>query len=166
MALSIAEGDIIIRLDGHAKIKSNYIVSCLNALKRKDASCVGGVTEHISESFFGSLIVFCQSSKFGSGGVSFRSKIDKGKYVSTLAFGAYKREVFEKIGGYDEELIRNQDDEFNFRMLQSDMKIWLDPSINSYYSPRNSLVKLFKQYFGYGKYKVRVIQKRKGFYIL
>ena len=50
-------------------------------------------------------------------------------------------------------------------MLQSDMKIWLDPSINSYYSPRNSLVKLFKQYFGYGKYKVRVIQKRKGFYI-
>ena len=65
-----------------------------------------------------------------------------------------KREVFEKIGGYDEELVRNQDDEFNFRMLQSDMKIWLDPSINSYYSPRNSLVKLFKQYFGYGKYKV------------
>ena len=48
----------------------------------------------------GSLIVFCQSSKFGSGGVSFRSKIDKGKYVNTLAFGAYKREVFEKIGGY------------------------------------------------------------------
>ena len=51
MALSIAEGDIIIRLDGHAKLKSDYIVSCLNALKRKDATCVGGVTEHISDSF-------------------------------------------------------------------------------------------------------------------
>ncbi len=58
------------------------------------------------------------------GGVSFRKNVEKGQYVDTLAFGAYKREVFDKLGGYDEELVRNQDDEFNFRMIQNDGKIW------------------------------------------
>jgi hypothetical protein len=83
--------------------------------------------------------------------------------VDTLAFGAYKREVFDQLGGYDEELVRNQDDEFNFRMIQNDMKIWLDPSIKSTYKQRNSFTDFFKQYFQYGFYKVRVMQKRKGF---
>ena len=62
--------------------------------------------------------------------------ISIGKYVDTLAFGTYKRNVFKKIGGYDIELLRNQDDEFNFRMLQKDLKIWLHPSIKSYYYPK------------------------------
>jgi hypothetical protein len=66
------------------------------------------------------------------------------------------------LGGYDEELVRNQDDEFNFRMIQNDMKIWLDPSIKSTYTQRNSFMGLFKQYFQYGFYKVRVMQKRRG----
>ena len=82
--------------------------------------------------------------------------------MDTLAFGAYKREVFDQLGGYDEELVRNQDDEFNFRMIQNDMKIWLDPSIKSTYTQRNSFIGLFKQYFQYGFYKIRVMQKRKG----
>jgi len=80
-----------------------------------------------------------------------------------LAFGAYKREVFEKLGGYDEELVRNQDDEFNFRLIQSGGKIWLDPSIKSSYTPRSSFIGLIKQYFQYGFYKIRVMQKRRGF---
>jgi hypothetical protein len=71
--------------------------------------------------------------------------------------------VFNQLGGYDEELVRNQDDEFNFRMIQNDGKIWLDPLIKSTYTQRNSYFKLFKQYFQYGFYKVRVMQKRKGF---
>jgi hypothetical protein len=96
------------------------------------------------------------------GGVLFRQNVEKGLYVDTLAFGAYKREVFDQLGGYDEELVRNQDDEFNFRIIQNDMKIWLDPSIKSTYTQRNSFVGLLKQYFQYGFYKVRVIQKRRG----
>ena len=103
-----------------------------------------------------------QSSFFGVGGVSFRKKVEKGEYVDTVAFGAYKREVFNQLGGYDEELVRNQDDEFSFRMIQNDMKIWLDPSIKSTYTQRNSFMGLFKQYFQYGFYKPRVMQKRRG----
>jgi GT2 family glycosyltransferase len=79
-----------------------------------------------------------------------------------LAFGAYRREVFERIGGFDEELVRNQDDEFNFRLTQAGGTIWLDPSIQSVYYSRASLRKLWRQYFEYGFYKVRVIQKRGG----
>jgi hypothetical protein len=70
--------------------------------------------------------------------------------------------VFERVGGFDEELVRNQDDEFNFRLIQSGGKIWLDPGITSIYYSRASLRKLWRQYFQYGFYKVRVMQKRGG----
>jgi len=164
LALSKAKGKVIIRIDGHSKINSDFINNCIKTLRETDADCVGGVTKHIADGMVGITISIAQSSKFGVGGVAFRENVaKKGKYVDTLAFGAYKREVFEKIGGYDEELIRNQDDEFNLRLIQSDGKIWLDPSIKSIYYPRNSLNKLFKQYFRYGFYKVRVMQKRQDF---
>ena len=80
----------------------------------------------------------------------------------TVYLGAWKRDVFSKIGGFDEDLVRNQDDEFNFRLIQSGGRIWLNPEIKSIYKPRNSLIKLVVQYFQYGFYKVRVMQKRAG----
>tara|TARA_B100000287_G_C20635862_1_gene781632 strand:+ start:234 stop:1178 length:945 start_codon:yes stop_codon:yes gene_type:complete len=161
-ALSVCRGDLIVRVDGHAVLEKDYFSTCVNLIKKIDVDCVGGSIFHQSNTKIGRAIMLAQSSKFGSGGASFRRKIKKGKYVNTLAFGAYKRSVFKKIGGYDEELIRNQDDEFNFRMLQNGMKIWIDPSINSTYFSRNKYSNLFTQYFGYGKYKVKVFQKRKA----
>ena len=162
-ALSIAKGEIIIRVDGHSEIDTSFLQKCILSLKETGADCVGGSTTHIAKGIIGKSIVLAQSSTFGVGGVSFRKKVDSGQYVDTLAFGAYKREVFEKLGGYDEELVRNQDDEFNFRLIQSGGKIWLDPSIKSSYTPRSSFIGLIKQYFQYGFYKIRVMQKRRGF---
>ena len=161
--LSIAKGDIIIVLGGHSLLETDYLQNCIKMLDKTGADCVGGSTTHIATEIVGKAIVLAQSSLFGVGGVAFRSNSVKGQYVDTLAFGAYKRDVFEKLGGYDEELVRNQDDEFNFRLIQNGGKIWLDPSIQSKYYPRNSFIKLFKQYFQYGFYKIRVMQKRKGF---
>ena len=161
-ALSIAKGDLIIRLDGHSFIDPDFIGNCLSVQEHSGADCVGGPTSHISDSTIGHHISIAQSSKFGAGGASFRTGIEKGKYVNTLAFGAYKRSVFFDIGGYDEELIRNQDEEFNFRLIQNGKKIWIDPTIKSTYFVRDSLVKLFKQYYQYGFFKVRVIQKVKA----
>jgi glycosyltransferase involved in cell wall biosynthesis len=161
-ALNKSKGDIIIRIDGHCEIAPDYIQKCLECLEKINADCVGGATEHVASGLVGKSIKMAQSSFFGVGGVSFRKKVEKGEYVDTLAFGAYKREVFDQLGGYDEELVRNQDDEFNFRMIQNDMKIWLDPSIKSTYTQRNSFTGLFKQYFQYGFYKIRVVQKRRG----
>ena len=162
-ALSIAKGNVIIRVDGHSILGNNFTQHCLNAFEKVDAVCVGGATEHVAFGFIGSSIKIAQSSIFGVGGVAFRQGLIGGEFVDTLAFGAYKREVFDQLGGYDEELVRNQDDEFNFRLIQNGGKIWLDPSIKSSYTPRNSFIGLFKQYFQYGFYKVRVMQKRRGF---
>ena len=161
-ALTIAKGDVIIRVDGHAKLYTDFINNCLNAFYKMQVDCVGGVTKHIGRGVIGSSINIAQSSSFGSGGASFRKNITEGEFVDTVAFGAYKRSVFLHIGGYDEELIRNQDDEFNFRLVQNGGKIWLDPFIKSSYYTRSSFLKLFKQYFQYGYYKVRVFQKRGG----
>ena len=160
LALSISKGDIIIRVDGHSKIDNYFIENCMEVFSQVDADCVGGSTKHISSTYIGNIIKIAQTSNFGSGGVSFRKNISQGKYVDTLAFGAYKRSVFKKIGGYDEELIRNQDDEFNFRLIQNKGKIWIDPSIKSSYKTRTSIFSFAKQYFQYGFYKVKVIQKR------
>lgn len=162
LALNESIGEVIIRIDGHSEVHKDYIKNCIKLINSVDADCVGGPTKHIAEGIFGRLINIAQSSRFGVGGVTFRKDAKIGEYVDTLAFGAYKRDVFEKIGGYDEELIRNQDDEFNFRLIQSGGKIWLDPLIKSAYYPRNNLKKLFIQYFQYGFYKVRVIQKRRS----
>jgi succinoglycan biosynthesis protein ExoA len=161
-ALNESKGDIIIRVDGHCEIAPDYIQKCLECLEKINADCVGGSTDHVASGLVGKSIKQAQSSFFGVGGVSFRKNIEKGQFVDTLAFGAYKREAFDQLGGYDEELVRNQDDEFNFRLIQNGWKIWLDPSIKSTYTPRNSFTGLFKQYFQYGFYKIRVMQKRRG----
>ena len=152
----------ILRVDGHATISPDYIEQCLKAFKNTEADCVGGTIINSSKGVIGQSIKLAQSSSFGTGGASFRGTLKKGKFVNTLAFGAYKRNVFNSIGGYDEELVRNQDDEFNMRLIQSGGKIWLDPSIKSFYYSRSSLLSFIKQYFQYGFYKIRVMQ-RKGF---
>ena len=160
-ALNFAKGDIIIRVDGHSILNPDFVENCVNVLMSTDADCVGGPTKHISKSYVGINIAAAQTSVFGAGGASFRTGVTEGKYVNTLAFGAYKRNVFIKIGAYDEELIRNQDEELNYRLINNGGKIWIDPSIKSTYHVRNSMKNLFRQYFQYGFYKVRVIQKIK-----
>ena len=118
--------------------------------------------ETISTGSVGRAIALAQSSWFGVGGVKFRSiELNEGCFVDSLAFGAHRREIFAEIGGYDEEMNSNQDDEFNLRAIQAGKKIWMDPSIKTKYNSRSSFIMLFKQYFNYGYYKVRGIQKRR-----
>ena len=161
-ALNEAKGSIIVRVDGHTLIDQDYIVNCEKLLFKTGASNVGGLMNAQGTGFFDKMVSMTTSSKFGIGNAQFHYS-SKGNWVDTVYMGAWRREVFEKIGGFDEELLRNQDDEFNFRLIQNGGRIWLDPSIKSVYYPRNSLKKLFKQYFQYGFYKIRVIQKRRGF---
>ena len=161
-ALSISKGYYIIRLDGHAFLSYDFLRNCLAQFKQTNADCVGGPIKNISKGIISCAIASALQSKFGVGNVSFRDNVNSARYVDTLAFGAYNRHVFEKIGGYDIELVRNQDDEFNYRMNQNNLKIWMHPSIKSYYYNQSSICGLFKQYFSYGLFKVRVFQKRRG----
>ncbi|MCS7010541.1 MAG: glycosyltransferase family 2 protein [Anaerolineales bacterium] len=160
LALQRAKGDVIIVAGGHAKFAPNYVSRCVELLEQTKADCVGGPIETVGKTTVARAIALAQSSWFGVGGAAFRMKTVQPGFVDTVAFGAYRRSVFDKIGVLDEELVRNQDDEFNFRLVQSGGKIWLDPSIRAVYYSRSSVKSLWKQYFNYGMYKVRVIQKR------
>ena len=133
IGISKSCGKYIIRLDAHADYSPDYISKCVYYLENTDAENVGGVAETKSKSFMGSVIAKMLSSKFGVGNSQFRTNGESG-YVDTVPFGAFKREVFEKYGGYDERLVRNQDNEMNFRIRKNGGKIYLANDIKfSYY---------------------------------
>ena len=159
IGLTRARGEVILRIDGHCEIAPDYISRCVELLQKTGADNVGGPLNTISDTLAGRAISLATSSAFGVGGVRFRCSAKPG-WVDTVFPGAFPRQVFERIGNFDEELVRNQDDEFNFRLRQSGGKIWLDPSIKISYYARSNFRGLWRQYLQYGFYKVRVIQKR------
>ena len=157
--LRIASGEVIVRVDGHCEIAPDYIENCVEILEKTDVDGVGGPIETIGDTLVARVIAQAMSSKFGVGGSAFRTIKDKEMLVDTVAFPAYKKETIEKVGLLDEELVRNQDDEYNFRIRKAGGKVLLSPQIKSKYYSRASLKKLWQQYYQYGYWKVRVLQK-------
>lgn len=157
-ALKAAKGEIIVRVDGHTIIAPNYVSACVAALERTGADNVGGRMDAVGESDWAKAIALATSSPFGVGGARFHYATGE-EYVDTVYMGAWRRETFDKIGGFDEQMVRNQDDEFNYRLRAAGGKILLSDTIQSTYYNRASLSKLWKQYYQYGYYKVLVLQK-------
>ncbi len=161
LGIKKSTGDIIIIFGAHAVMHKNYIIECIKTFEiSEEIACVGGVILNINENHIARHISAAMSSLFGVGNAHFRTGLKSG-YVDTVAFGAYKKEVFQKIGYFDEELTRNQDDEFNFRLLKNGYNIYLNPAIKSDYHVRASYKKLFRQYRQYGYWKVYVNKKHK-----
>ncbi|MBI5308205.1 MAG: glycosyltransferase family 2 protein [Planctomycetes bacterium] len=158
MALRCTHADIIIRVDGHTVIAPDYVRQCVEALHRTKADNVGGKMNAVSTTRFGQAVAFATSTPFGVGGSRFHYS-DKEEWVDSVYMGAWPRQVFEKIGLFDEELVRDQDDEFNYRLRQQGGRILLSPAIRSEYTVRSTPLSLFRQYAGYGYWKVRVLQK-------
>jgi len=156
-------GDFITRIDAHAQIEKDFIINSLKIFdKDEKIVCSGGIIQSIYDSRISKLISLAMSSSFGVGSAYFRTGL-KDSYVDTLAFGTYKKEIFDIVGLFDEELVRNQDDELNFRIIKKGYKIFLSRSIKSKYYVRSSFKKLFKQYYQYGYWKVYVNKKHKTF---
>ncbi|MFA7407281.1 MAG: glycosyltransferase family 2 protein [Anaerolineaceae bacterium] len=153
-----SKGEIIIRVDGHTIIQPDYVKQCVLLLQATDADNVGGRMDAIGKQYFGKAVAIATSTPFGVGGARFHYS-EHDEWVDTVYLGAWRREVFTKIGLFDEELVRNQDDEFNYRLRKFGGKILLSQLIKSSYTPRESIIKLWQQYFQYGFYKVRVLQK-------
>ena len=158
-ALRVAKGEIIIRVDGHCEVASDYVRLCVAHLTEADIDCVGGPLETLGETYVASAIAAAMSSTFGVGGAAFRVGTQADRLVDTVAFPAYKRETIRQAGDFDEELVRNQDDEYNYRVRKLGGRILLSPDIRARYYSRSSLFKLWKQYLQYGYWKVRVMQK-------
>lgn len=159
VALRVAKGEIIIRVDGHCEIAVDYVRRCVSHLTGDKVDCVGGPLETVGETHTAEAIAAAMSSIFGVGGSAFRIGAKEAQLVDTVAFPAYKRETIRRAGDFDEELVRNQDDEYNYRVRKLGGCILLASDIRSRYYSRASLSKLWMQYFQYGYWKVRVMQK-------
>ena len=124
------------------------------------ADNVGGAMICEADTWLQRAIAAAHHSPFSVGGARWHNPNYEGP-SDTVFGGVYRREVFTRIGLFDEELTRNQDDELNLRLTRAGGKIWQSPAIQSWYRPRASLGALFRQYMQYGYWKVRVIQKHK-----
>jgi glycosyltransferase involved in cell wall biosynthesis len=149
IGINEAKGDIIIRMDAHNRYEKEYISKCVEYLQEYKADNVGGiwVTLPSKDTLVAHSIALALSHPFGIGNSYFRRGVREVKEVDTVPFGCYKKEVFKKIGLFNENLIRNQDIEFNLRLKRTGGKVLLCPDIISYYYARPDLKSLFKQNF-------------------
>jgi succinoglycan biosynthesis protein ExoA len=157
-AIREARGAVIIRMDAHSEYAPDYICRCLQVLNETNADNVGGPALTRAEGYLGHAIALAYHNKFSCGGAKFHDADYEG-YVDTVPYGCWRKSTLERIGLFDENLGRNQDDELNLRLICSGGKIWQSPRIISWYRPRASLADLFRQYFQYGFWKVSVIRK-------
>jgi glycosyltransferase involved in cell wall biosynthesis len=157
-ALAAARGDIVVRIDGHTIVERGYVHECVDALLRTGADNVGGRMDPVGQNSFGTAVALATSSPFGVGGARFHYSSEE-EWVDTVYLGAWPRAIFDVLGGFDEEQVRNQDDEFNYRLREHGGKVLLTPRIRSQYFNRGTLESLWKQYYQYGFWKVRVMQK-------
>lgn len=151
-----ARGDVIVRVDGHCLLESDYISQCVKCLQRTGADNVGGLIRAVAESYVGQVIGLAINSFFGSGGSKFHYS-SKEQYVDTVYLGAFRRGVFDRVGLFNERLIRNQDYELNYRIRAAGGKIVLSPAIKSHYYGRSSLIDLWHQYLQYGFWKLEML---------
>lgn len=154
------KGKYIALLGAHAEYPEHYLDFALKYLE-SECDVVGGPLNQLGKGDVGKAIAVAMSHKFGVGGTEFRTE-QKKMYVDSVAFAVYKRTIFEHIGLLDEQLVRNQDDELHYRMNANGYKILMVPEMRCSYFVRNSLNKLFSQYFQYGLYKPLVFAKVKS----
>ena len=147
-------GKYIIRLDVHAMYEKNYISECVKLLDSSDAQNVGFYIETKGRGKTGKKIAKVLSSRFGVGGSTFRVESDVEKEVDTVPFGAFRKSVFAEIGGFNEYLACNEDNDINYRIRKNGGKILISNSSSSTYFCRDTIGKLFKMGIRNGKWNV------------
>jgi succinoglycan biosynthesis protein ExoA len=156
-----AKGSVFVRMDGHSVPATNYVSACIDALERFDAGNAGGVIEAVGTTPFGRAVAIASLHPLGAGDAKYRVGGEAGE-VETVPFGAFRREVLERVGLFDESLVRNQDDEMNVRIRASGARVVLDPAIRVTYTPRGSVRGLWSQYFQYGWWRIETLKRHPG----
>jgi glycosyltransferase involved in cell wall biosynthesis len=158
IGLQRSKGEVIIRVDGHCEIPPHYIRTCVDLLNRTEASNVGGITYSLGETYASQAIAAAVRSPFVIGNARFRYSSKPG-YVDTVFPGAWRREVFDQIGRFDERLVRHQDYEFNLRLRNAGGRIYYSPELKVSYYSKTNLKSLAQQYFQYGYWKAQVTKE-------
>ncbi len=159
-----SKGDVIMPIGAHNSSPPHYIGRLVQCLEESGADNVGGIliTEPGGPGCSARAIAVAMAHPFGVGNSHFRIGTTQPRWVDTVPFGCYRREVFDRIGLFDEDLIRNQDDELNIRLLRAGGRILLVPDVVSSYHARDSLRKLWRMYYQYGYFKPLVARKVGG----
>jgi glycosyltransferase involved in cell wall biosynthesis len=160
IGIRAAHGKIIVRVDGHTIYPNNYAENCVRYLGETKADSVGGpcITVAADESLGARLVAAVLSNPFGVGNSKFRTSRDEG-YVDTVPFGAFRKEIFDRVGMYNEKLVRNQDNDLNARIRESGGKIYLTPALTTHYHPVGSFRDLLRYTFRTSQWHVFTLRE-------
>jgi len=151
-------GDVVIILGAHTVIKDDFVSQNIHFMALKNVKCAGGTQINVGDTYTQKAIGYAMGHPFGLASAPYRF-VKSEKFVDTVVYAAYKKELFDEVGYFDEELFISEDAELNWRIRQAGHKIFYTPKIISYYYPRNTLKKLIIQLFRYGILRVNVIKK-------
>lgn len=160
-ALGAASGSVIVRCDAHAVLPPDYVRTALHVLDESGADVVGGIQRAVGDGLLQRAVAIAQSTPLGVGGARYRLGGTAGP-TDTVYLGVFRREVLERLGGYTEDLERNQDYELNYRIRAAGGVVWFDPRLVVDYRPRGRLRDLWRQYFSYGRWKRVVLRRHPG----
>jgi glycosyltransferase involved in cell wall biosynthesis len=158
LALKKSQSPVVVRVDGHAQLPTNYIALVVEILNSTGAVNVGGMMAADGTTRFENAVAGAMRSPFGVGSSRFHTGGQAGA-VDTVYLGAFRRDALLAIGGFDERFTRAQDWELNFRLREKGGLVYFDPRLEVIYRPRSTIKALAKQYFEYGRWR-RVVSRR------
>lgn len=163
LAARAARGEFVVRLDAHSMPIPEYVARCVDDLRQDRGAVVGGVwsIQPGRSGFVAEGIAQAAAHPLGVGDAMYRLQAAEGA-VDTVPFGAFRRSTFDALGGFDESLLTNEDYEFNTRVRRRGEVVWLDPRIRSTYVARATLPALARQYWRYGFWKLKMLQRHPG----
>jgi len=157
-AIGAARHDVIIRVDGHALIPPDYVAIAVRTLEDTGADNVGGIMGAEGDSDFERAVAAAMTSWFGVGGAAFHIGGQAGPAL-TVYLGCFRRSALERVGGFDESMVRAQDWELNHRIRATGGQVWFTPELHVTYRPRSSVHALGRQYFQYGRWRREVTRR-------
>ncbi|RII15119.1 Beta-monoglucosyldiacylglycerol synthase [Streptomyces sp. YIM 130001] len=160
-AIKASRHPIVVRVDGHGLLSPGYIATAVRLLEETGAQNVGGLMFAEGENDWEHAVAAAMTSKIGVGNAAFHTGGEAGP-TETVYLGVFRREALEQQGGYNEEFIRAQDWELNFRIREAGGGVWFSPELKVSYRPRPSVRELAKQYRNYGRWRHVVARYHKG----
>lgn len=157
-AIAASTGEVIVRIDGHAMVPSDYVRTGVRVLTETGADNVGGIMAAEGTNDFEDAVARAMTSTFGVGGASFHVGGEAGPAL-TVYLGCFRRSALDRVGGYDETMVRAQDWEMNLRIRESGGVIWFTPEMRVTYRPRHTFSGLARQYHDYGRWRREVARR-------
>jgi hypothetical protein len=157
-AIGAGEGEVVVRIDGHAMVPPDYVQTGVRVLQETGADNVGGIMAAEGTTDFERAVARAMTSRFGVGGASFHVGGEPGPAL-TVYLGCFRRSALDRVGGYDESMVRAQDWEMNLRIRQTGGVVWFTPDLRVTYRPRHTLRALARQYHDYGRWRREVARR-------